>query len=99
MDYQIENNNGKVTVTLIGDITFSDNVAFRQMLKELSLETIETGAFELSKVDMVDSAALGMFLIAKEQANNAGWKMCLVGAQGHVLNMLKLTKLIDYLCS
>lgn len=97
MEYRVENTGGRAVVTFSGDITFSENVAFRQMLKELSEGSLTEGVFELSSVSMVDSAGLGMFLIAKEQADKAGWKLSVSGAQGHVASMLKLTKLSNLL--
>ncbi|PCI62251.1 MAG: hypothetical protein COB37_07225 [Kordiimonadales bacterium] len=97
MDYRIDNNGGKATVVFTGDITFSENVSFRQLLKDISDQSVEVCNFDLSSVDMVDSAGLGMFLIAREQSETAGWKLTVSGAQGHVASMLKLTKLSDLL--
>ena len=97
MDYKINNNGGQATVVFSGDITFSENVSFRQLLKDVAEQTVTSCEFDLSGVDMVDSAGLGMFLIAREQADTAGWKLSVTGAQGHVASMLKLTKLSDLL--
>ncbi|WP_417449710.1 STAS domain-containing protein [Kordiimonas sp.] len=98
MEYRIETrDDNSATVVFKGDITFSENVAFRQLLKDLSTKDINTCVFDLSNVEMVDSAGLGMFLIAKEQADTNGWKLSVTGAQGHVASMLKLTKLSDLL--
>jgi len=97
MDYKINNDNGKVQVVFSGDITFSENVSFRQLLKDISEQSVTNCEFDLSAVDMVDSAGLGMFLIAREQAETADWKLSVSGAQGHVASMLKLTKLSDLL--
>jgi anti-anti-sigma factor len=97
MDYRINNNGGKAQVVFSGDITFSENVSFRQLLKDISEQNVKSCEFDLSSVDMVDSAGLGMFLIAREQADTAGWKLSVSGAQGHVASMLKLTKLSDLL--
>ncbi len=97
MDYKINNNGGSATVVFSGDITFSENVSFRQLLKDIAEQQVESCVFDLSSVDMVDSAGLGMFLIAREQAETAGWKLSGSGAQGHVASMLKLTKLSDLL--
>ncbi len=67
------------------------------MLKELGDKNPQVCVFDISGVGMVDSAGLGMFLIAKEHADKAGWKLSVSGAQGHVASMLKLTKLSDLL--
>lgn len=97
MDYRIENNGQSANVRFSGDITFSENVSFRQLLKDIADIDINSCVFDLTEVDMVDSAGLGMFLIAREQAETAGWKLSVTGAQGHVASMLKLTKLSDLL--
>jgi len=97
MDYRINNQGGKAQVVFSGDITFSENVSFRQLLKDISEQNVDSCEFDLSAVDMVDSAGLGMFLIAREQADTAGWRLSVIGAQGHVASMLKLTKLSDLL--
>lgn len=97
MEYKIDKNDAEVTVAFSGGITFSENVSFRQVLKELSESEITRCTFDLSKVDMVDSAGLGMFLIAKEQADTAGWTLTVTGAHGYVASMLKLTKLSEVL--
>ena len=97
MEYRIDSDGDKTTVIFKGDITFSENVSFRQILKELAESTVATCVFDLTDVGMVDSAGLGMFLIAKEQADTAGWKLNVTGAQGHVASMLKLTKLSELL--
>ena len=97
MEYRIEKDGSDVTVVFTGDITFSENVSFRQILKELAEADLSNCTFDLGNVGMVDSAGLGMFLIAKEQADTSGWKLTVTGAQGHVASMLKLTKLSDLL--
>lgn len=97
MEYRIEKNGTQVKVIFNGSITFSENVSFRQVLKELSESEVKQCVFDLSGVDMVDSAGLGMFLIAKEQADTSGWVLTVTGAQGHVASMLKLTKLSELL--
>ncbi len=95
MEYRIENNAGELLVNFTGDITFTQNMTFRNMLKDVAGQSAKVCVFDLSNVEMVDSAGLGMFLIAKEQADTAGWKLQLAGAKGHVASMLKLTKLSD----
>ena len=95
MDYKIDSNGYEATVTFQGDITFSENVKFREMLSDVTTTRATDCVFDLSEVGMVDSAGLGMFLIALEQSKANGWSLKVVGAQGHVMSMLKLTKLAD----
>lgn len=97
MEYNVKANGSDVSVKINGDITFSQNVRFRQMLKEISDKDATSCELDISGVNMVDSAGLGMFLIAKEQSDTDGWKLSVSGASGHVETMLKLTKLSDLL--
>ncbi len=97
MQHEIEKNENSIRVIIGGDITFSENSGFRRMLTSLAEHDFEVCEMDVSKVERIDSAGLGMFLIAKEQADSAGWKISVVGAQGHVQSMLKLTKLSDLL--
>ena len=97
MEYKIEAQDGEARVLFSGDITFSENVSFRQLLRDLDEKPISKCVFDLSDVGMVDSAGLGMFLIAKDQADTKKWTLKVSGAHGHVASMLKLTKLSDLL--
>ncbi len=97
MEYRIVQDGENATVVFQGDITFSENVGFRQMLKNLPNKNMTQCVFDLAGVSMVDSAGLGMFLIAKEQADTVGWSLKVQGATGHVASMLKLTKLTEVL--
>ncbi|RMB08379.1 STAS domain-containing protein [Eilatimonas milleporae] len=97
MEYRIVENGDDVNVVFQGDITFSENVAFRRLMRELEEKNFGRCVLDLSDVGMIDSAGLGMFLIAKEQSENGGWKLGMRGAHGHVESMLKLTKLSELL--
>ena len=95
MNYRLSQNGSNLDIELSGEITFSENMKFREMLKEIKRQSPTETVFDLSNVHMVDSAGLGMFLIAREQAEEAGWKIRVRGATGHVASMLKLTRLSD----
>lgn len=98
MEYRIEDTTeGSAIVHFNGDITFSENVRFRQLLSDLSEKDISSCIFNLADVKMVDSAGLGMFQIAKEKADTSNWKLQVEGASGHVASLMKLTKLTDIL--
>lgn len=97
MEYRIERSGTSVKVVFTGDVTFSENAVFRQMLKDVDAEAPTACTFDITSVDMVDSAGLGMFLIAKDGADKANRSLKVTGAKGHVASMLKLTKLSDLL--
>ena len=95
MDYKIEAEGALATVKVTGDITFAQNSKFREMLRDISTARVVECELDLSDVEMVDSAGLGLLLIAMETGQNSGWRLKVKGAKGHVLNMLKLTKLSE----
>ncbi|GHF26529.1 hypothetical protein GCM10017044_21890 [Kordiimonas sediminis] len=93
MEYKIDHHGAQATIRFQGDITFSENYTFRRMLSDVSAGKYSACTFDLSGVSMIDSAGLGMFLIAKENADNEGWALQVTGATGHVADMLNLTQL------
>lgn len=97
MEYKLDQSGDAVTVVFTGDVTFSENAVFRQALKDVESAAPSSCVLDLSGVEMVDSAGLGMFLIAKDNADKANRKLSVKGATGHVASMLKLTKLSDLL--
>ena len=56
MEYHIEKQDGTVTVQFQGDITFSENNVFRNMLQDISGPHISVWVFELSGVGMIDKS-------------------------------------------
>jgi len=95
MPMTLKDEGPKVRVLFTGAVTFAENNEFRNLLKELRRRELSSCLFDLSELEMIDSAGLGMFLIAKEQADASGWKLSVEGATGHVQDMLKLTKLLE----
>lgn len=82
------------TVVLRGRFTFAAHAAFRDLLS-LEAERITGGgtlAFDLSAVEFIDSAALGMLLLAREAARQKACRIVLRGATGQVRRMLSVSK-------
>lgn len=74
---------------LDGQFTFSDNSDF----KEKIVNIVDNGSFnsvvlDLSKLEFLDSAALGMLLILKDSAEQKGATISLSNACGNVAKML-----------
>ncbi len=68
-------------------------------MREVALKDPQTTEIEidLSKVDYIDSSALGMILLMKDRADEAGKAICLFGMQGmvsKVLDVANFAKLI-----
>lgn len=89
---RFEFKNGDANVSFSGELTFSDHVAFRELADRVATSKQKTIVFELSSLDFIDSAGLGMLLIAREEAHKAGRILVLRGAKGQVGRMFGLTK-------
>ena len=48
--------------------------------------------FDLTSLSSIDSAGLGMFMVAHNEGAANGWSLVLRGANGHVEALLKLGK-------
>ena len=94
MNISIDKSGYSTTVGLSGRFTFGDHTAFRDVLTN-QVETITNGeqlTFDLSGVEFVDSAALGMLLLARETANRNAGGIVLRGATGQVQRMLDVSR-------
>lgn len=74
-------------------LSFSDNSAFRKLLQDMQASKTRHWILNLSGLLAVDSAGLGMFIIALETAKNAGLRLTLKSPSGHVKNLIELSKM------
>jgi anti-anti-sigma factor len=89
---RFEFKSGDDNVSFSGDLTFTDHMAFREIADRLAASPGKTLVIELSGLDFVDSAGLGMLLIARDEASKANRTLILRGAKGQVQRMFALTK-------
>jgi len=77
-------------VRLTGRFVFASHREFNDAV-ERALKTEEPViVIELSGVTYIDSAALGMLLLARQRADNVGKTVALQGAAGSVLQVLQI---------
>ena len=89
---RFEFDDSEARVSLIGDLTFTDHVTFRDILARLIQANRKTVTIDLSKLDFVDSAGLGMLLIAKEEVAKANRSLTLSHPKKQVERMFAVTK-------
>lgn len=89
---QLEFKDGDSQVALIGDLTFNDHGAFREMLKRLLQAKDRRMVLDLSRLNFVDSAGLGMLLIARDEAEKGKRSLLLARPQQQVDRMFAVTK-------
>lgn len=75
-----------------GKFTFTDNVSFRAMLDMLDKEKITSVVLDFSETTFVDSAALGMLLLMREEAKKRDIAVSLANANGQPQKMFVLSR-------
>ena len=90
MKYQVTENGNTVTARISGQMTFSE----RGEVSGLSLALMRGNqpdiVVDLSGVESIDSAGLGILLILRESAQEKGRKIALSGMTGSVKEVLEL---------
>lgn len=93
MDYGIENKDQEATVHLRGRLTFNDHAKLRSLIGEMARSTARRQILDLSALEFVDSAGIGMLLIAREEMANADKQLVLRKAVGQVKRVLTVAQL------
>lgn len=78
--------------TLSGKFTFNDHSLFREVLEQMTNPEVHIIIVDLKKVTFVDSAALGMFLLANDEAKKSQKRFLLRGAGGQVKKMFDMAR-------
>lgn len=76
------------TIKLQGKFTFDAHKEFRQAMKAQMAGPCRAIDIDFSAVDYLDSAALGMLLLAREQSAEVGKVLALRNCTGHVKGVL-----------
>ncbi len=83
-------------VTLSGRLTFAENAAFRRVVEAVAQQTCRDVVLDLSGLDFLDSAGMGMLLVVRDLVAGRGGRATLRGADGQVARMLLLAKFGDF---
>lgn len=93
MEYRVVTEASALKATLTGKLTVNDHSSFRKII---TMEAVKPGSeleLDMSGVDFIDSAGLGMLLYAEKQSKANGWHLAVKGPQGQVRKMIELGKL------
>lgn len=92
MHYAVIPHTESTEARLAGRFTFTDYAEFRSLVDRLCSDTAATIVFDLSGVDFVDSAALGMLLLARDETSKAQKRIVLRRPQTQVARMLTIAR-------
>lgn len=96
MDHAIHITAGGKEVCLSGRVTFADFSVLKTINESLA-KSDKLVVFNLSEVEFLDSAALGMILLARDTALGKGIPFSLKGAKGQVKRLMQLARVDSYL--
>ncbi len=77
-------------VELKDKLTSTDLPSFRGMLSDIKRSSCKVVVLDLSDLDWIDSAGLGMLIVAKEHAEKENLELVLRSPRGHVKSLLEL---------
>jgi HptB-dependent secretion and biofilm anti anti-sigma factor len=92
MGYDIIHDGSAAEVRLAGRLTFAENGRFRTVLSRLQAKVSERVTLDLSRVDYIDSAGLGLLLVARDAVAGQGGRAELQGACGQVGRIFALAR-------
>ncbi|CAN1557957.1 SpoIIAA Anti-anti-sigma regulatory factor (antagonist of anti-sigma factor) [Rhabdaerophilaceae bacterium] len=79
-----------IRIKLIDRMSFSDHGNFRDMLEAVKKAAPQQCILDMSGLTSVDSAALGMLMIAHEASKKGGWQLELTAPKPNVRKLLEL---------
>lgn len=88
---------GCCRIVMKGKFTFADNHSFRTMLEQIQASPVSQIIFQMEQLEFVDSAGLGMLLLARDETRKANEpQIILEGANGQVKKMLHMARFNQY---
>ena len=91
MDHTIQSKDEAVEVFLKGSLTYLDHDRFRHIIEVFS-ENFDAYIVNVNDLDFIDSAGLGMLLIARDKVFERNKNVVLKGAVGQVRKMIELSQ-------
>lgn len=91
MEFSIQQTGSTFEVKMRGRFTFAENQKFKTILQQSLHAKPSVVIFDLTEVEFIDSAGLGMLLLVKDEMDAVGAAILLKGASGQVKKMLNVS--------
>ena len=92
MEVALTKNGTQGVARIAGNFTFPDYVKFKDVLDLTKDENINSILIDVSGLEFVDSAALGMLMILRGDAQKTMKTVSISGMKGQVEKVLKMSK-------
>jgi HptB-dependent secretion and biofilm anti anti-sigma factor len=83
---------GSGCVSMTGEFTFADHPVFQDILTQINDGRGRSIVLDVSGLAFIDSAGLGMLILAREEARKQGSTIRLRGPRGQVKRIFAVTK-------
>jgi anti-anti-sigma factor len=93
MKYELLDQQDQTTVMFREGLGFADHGVFRHMLGAVEQTSPETVVFDFSDLDTIQTAGLGLLLIARERCEAQGRHLVVSQPRGGVLRVLEAARL------
>ena len=93
MEYRSEFTGDPLVVHLQGVLTFDDHERFRELATAIADSEADTAVLDLSGLTMIDSAGIGMLIMANDRAAKRGKTLRLRGVSGQVAKVVELSRI------
>lgn len=93
MQFSASIQSDQLVIALTGTFRFDDHEGFKGVLKHIDEFEGTQLHIDLSETSAIDSAGVGMLLLAHERSKKQGKALSLGGAQGPVQQVLELTRI------
>jgi anti-anti-sigma factor len=90
MKYSLSTDEQGLRATMNGRFTFQDHALFRGLLEAIEAATSGCVTVDLGGVEFIDSAALGMLLLANDACTKVGLKLVAEHPNGQVRRTLEI---------
>lgn len=88
MKYRIEDGKNGQEIVIEGSFTFRDHDTFFEIISLIKASKDKQLTFNLSGCDFIDSAALGMFVIASDEASVKDMNLIIKSATGRIKDVM-----------
>ncbi len=96
LSIQREDKPNAVLFRMSGHFTFHDNPLFRQVMDTITSASYPEVMLDVAGIGFMDSAGLGMLLLAREEARKTGHtRLTVSGANGQVHKLFEITRFYE----
>ena len=92
MKYKTTHQPDSIEVEIAEQLTYADHAAFRNIIDGMIEAEARHCVIDIKALETVDSAGLGMFMIAHEECERHSTELVIRAPQGQVKRMLELAR-------